>query len=56
MSKSALYVIAIAKNLGLNKEDLLVEAECVESCGEWLHMELLGYDASALRIAAGELE
>lgn len=55
VSKSAMYVLAIANNLGLNAQDLLSEAECVEEYGEWLHMELLGYNADALREAAAQM-
>lgn len=38
------------------KAELLAEAECVEECGEWMHMSLMGYSPEALRKAAEEKE
>ena len=55
MSKCAVYVVAIASNLGFGSEELIKEAERIESCGEWLHMELLGSNTDALREAALQL-
>lgn len=31
------------------KDELLMEAETVEDCGEWLHMSLMGYKPEDLR-------
>ena len=36
------------------KEQLLEEADCVEACGEWLHMSLMGYSSEKLRQYAEE--
>lgn len=29
----------------ITKDDLYMEAECVEEYGEWIHMSLMGYSA-----------
>ena len=36
----------------ITKDDLYMEAECVEEYGEWMHMSLMGYSADSLREAA----
>ena len=36
----------------ITKDDLYMEAECVEEYGEWMHMPLMGYSADSLREAA----
>lgn len=43
-------LITIKKN-NLTKKDLLLEAQCVEDYGEWMHMCLLGFSADMLRQA-----
>jgi hypothetical protein len=48
-------IIKIAQRCGLNRDDLIIEAETVEECGEYLHMSLLGYSPEDLRSAASEL-
>ena len=48
-------LIKIIKRLRLTKSDLLMEAECIEEYGEWMHMALLGYDADELREAAKQM-
>lgn len=40
------------KKLRMTKDDVLREAQCVEDCGEWLHMSLMGYFEDELREAA----
>lgn len=45
-------LLSIIKRLKLTKEEVLEEAACVEYCGEWYHMSLMGYRAETLREAA----
>lgn len=42
----------IIKRCHISKDDLYMEASCVEEYGEWIHMPLMGYDADDLRAAA----
>lgn len=39
----------------ITKDDLYMEAECVEEYGEWIHMSLMGYSADDLREAAARM-
>lgn len=39
----------------ITKDDLYMEAECVEEYGEWIHMPLMGYSADDLREAAARM-
>ena len=48
-------IIKIAQRCGLNRDDLITEAETVEECGEYLHMSLLGYRPEDLRAAAEQM-
>lgn len=34
------------------KDELIIEAETLEECGEYLHMDLVGYTVEQLREAA----
>ncbi len=45
-------LMKIVKDRGFTRNDLIQEAECVEECGEWIHMSLLGFSADELRKAA----
>lgn len=36
----------------IGRDGLIEEAECVEDCGEWLHMSLMGYRPETLRLLA----
>lgn len=47
-------LLSIIKKLGLSKDEILQEAECVEEYQEWIHMDLIGYSAEELR-QVGEL-
>lgn len=47
-------LLSIIKKLGLSKDEILHEAECVEEYQEWIHMDLIGYSAEELR-QVGEL-
>ena len=42
-------LLSIIKKLGLSKDEILQEAECVEEYQEWIHMDLIGYSAEELR-------
>ena len=39
----------------ITKDDLYMEAECVEEYGEWIHMSLMGYSADYLREVAARM-
>lgn len=39
----------------ITKDDLYMEAECVEEYGEWIHMSLMGYSTDDLREAAARM-
>lgn len=39
-----------------NKDDLIIEAETLESTGEYLHIELAGYSPDELRTMANNIE
>lgn len=43
------------KRLGLTKDEVIAEAECVDEYGEWLHMALMGYSYDELMAAAIEM-
>lgn len=45
-------LLSIIKKLGLSKDEILQEAECVEEYQEWIHMDLIGYSAEKLRQVA----
>lgn len=45
-------LLSIIKKLGLSKDEILQEAECVEEYQEWIHMDLIGYSAEELRQVA----
>lgn len=45
-------LLSLIKKLGLNKDEVLQEAECVEEYEEWIHMDLIGYSAEELRQVA----
>lgn len=45
-------LLSIIKKLGLSKDEVLQEAECVEEYQEWIHMDLIGYSAEKLRQVA----
>lgn len=45
-------LLSIIKKLGLSKDEVLQEAECVEEYQEWIHMDLIGYSAIELRQVA----
>lgn len=45
-------LLRIIKKLGLSKDEVIQEAECVEEYEEWIHIRLLGYSAKMLRQAA----
>lgn len=45
-------LLSIIKKLGLSKDEVLQEAECVEEYQEWIHMDLIGYSAEELRQVA----
>lgn len=45
-------LMEIIKKLGMDKDSVIQEAECVEECGEWMHIQLMGYGADKLREAA----
>lgn len=45
-------IIRIAKKLGMTKNDLITEAECVSEYGEYYHMSLIGFSSSQLWDAA----
>ena len=47
-------LLSIIKKLGVRKDEILQEAECVEEYQEWIHMDLIGYSAEELR-QVGEL-
>lgn len=47
-------LLSIIKKLGLSKDEILQEAECVEEYQKWIHMDLIGYSAEELR-QVGEL-
>lgn len=34
------------------RDELIIEAETLEECGEYIHMDLIGYTAEQLREAA----
>ena len=48
-------IIKIAKRCGMDRDDLIIEAETVEEYGEYLHMSLLGYKPEDLRAAAEQM-
>ena len=35
-----------------SKDELIVEAECLEKCGEYIHADLVGYTPDELRYFA----
>lgn len=45
-------LLSLIKKLGLSKDEVLQEAECVEEYQEWIHMDLIGYSAEELRQVA----
>lgn len=45
-------MIKMIKRIGLSSDDLLIEAETLEECGEYLHGVLMGYPANEIRKAA----
>lgn len=45
-------LLSLIKKLGLSKDEVLQEAECVEEYEEWIHMDLIGYSAEELRQVA----
>ena len=45
-------LMGVIRKIGMTKDDVIQEAECVEEYGEWMHMSLLGYGADELREAA----
>lgn len=45
-------LIAKARKLGLSADDLVIEAESLEECGEYLHGALMGYSSDELREAS----
>lgn len=40
----------------LTRDDVILEAECLEEYGEYIHMGLMGYSAETLRKAADLME
>lgn len=42
----------IIAGYNISKNDLYMEADCVEEYEEWIHMPLMGYDPEELREAA----
>ena len=45
-------LMKLIERLGLTKDDVIGEAECVEEYGEWQYMMLMGYSAEELFEAA----
>lgn len=41
--------------LHMSKDDVIMEAECVENYNEWLHMALMGYSSEELMDAAAQM-
>lgn len=39
-----------------SKDELIIEAECLDEYGEYLHFDLMGYTAAELRLAASLAE
>ncbi len=48
-------LLRIIKRLGLTRDDVICEAECVEEYGEWQHMALMGYGYDELMEAADKM-
>lgn len=40
------------RKLRLTKDDVIMEAECVDQYGEWIHISLMGYGYEDLMAAA----
>ena len=45
-------LLGIIKKLNMDRDDVIMEAECVEEYGSWIHMELMWYTAEQLFEAA----
>ena len=45
----------IIDRLGMTRDDVIQEAECVEEYNEWMHMDLFGYGADELFAAAEKM-
>ena len=43
------------EKIGMDKDEVLREAECVEEYGEWSYPALIGYSADELREVAKEM-
>lgn len=44
------------EKMRLTRDDVILEAECLEEYGEYIHMSLMGYSVKALRKAADLME
>ena len=46
----------IIEKIGMSKDDVIREAECVEEYGEWSYPALIGYSAEELRAVARDMK
>lgn len=44
------------EKMRLTRDDVILEAECLEEYGEYIHMGLMGYSIKTLRRAADLME
>ncbi len=53
--KEIIEIIEIAKKYNLSADKLIQEADCVETFGQYLHCDFMGYRPKHVREAAAQL-